>query len=124
MFDLAGDLFRLAFFIEMGDVHAFPGQPGFLKKRTHGLRSLVRPEVSFKVSAFTLGARYQDRSVSPGFKRLEHINKLQLPGTGQTYGLQQVVSLQAAALPQDLTVNTVGAVKNIYFQGSIDHISG
>jgi hypothetical protein len=87
MIDFAGELFHPCFFFKMGDKQAFLAQPGFLEKRTHGFRSPVRPKVSFKVSAFTLAARYQNRSVSPVFKRLEHINKFQLTGTGQTHGL-------------------------------------
>jgi hypothetical protein len=87
MFYFSGDLFRCAFFANMGDLHAVPAQPCFLKKIAHGLRSLVRPQVSFKVSAFTLGARYQNRTVGTGFKSLEQVNEFHLTRTGQTYAL-------------------------------------
>jgi hypothetical protein len=71
IFYFTGELIHAGFFIKMGDKQSLLAQAGFIKKITHSLGALVRPQISFKVSAFTLAARYQNDTVGTGFKRLE-----------------------------------------------------
>jgi hypothetical protein len=78
------------------------------------------------MAALVLGAGHNRHAVRAGFKRLDQIRNIHLPGTGQADGLDGVALPAAAQAGKRVGGQIVGAIKNVRFQSSLVHkrISG
>jgi hypothetical protein len=114
--DMAGALFPA-----LKNRHPACGHANFFQQRFDGLGAFVCPQVALEVAALVLFAGHNRHTIRAGFKRLDQIRNIHLPGTGQTDGLDGV-ALQAVAKAGKLVGRQIiGAIKNVRFQSSLVH---